>query len=288
MTLATAWGYKNNVLIKKFFVDGIEFFRAESLEDTNLDEMVVAYSDHWAYNYLGEKVPFDQLYLLTQQQGYHWANHHFKNHHRSEENAIAGFNMVVIDVDGGVNLETVHDLMREYKFMTYTTKRHTEENHRFRLILPLNYNLTLDSEEYKEFMNSVMTWLPFKTDESANQRSKKWESCSTGAYHYNMDGELLDAFPFIPKTTKNEQFRAEFKKVESMDNLERWFAQRIASGNRNNQMLKFALALVDSGQTLMEVSSNVHSFNKKLSNPLDADEIDKTIMITVAKRFSRK
>jgi hypothetical protein len=72
-----------------------------------------------------------------------------------------------------------------------------------------------------------------------------------------------------------------------MDNLERWFAQRIATGNRNNHMLKFALALVDSGLNLMDVSNQVHSFNAKLSNPLDKDEIDATIMTTVAKRYHR-
>ena len=62
--------------------------------------------------------------------------------------------------------------------MTYTTKRHQTEEHgdRFRLVLPINYILELDSDEYKEFMNNVMMWLPFKTDESANQRSKKWET----------------------------------------------------------------------------------------------------------------
>lgn len=287
MTLATAWGYKKHIIIKKFFIDGIEFFRGETLEETNLDEMVISYGDHWAYNYLGERAPFDQLHQLTQTQGLHWANHHFKSGHRAEENVFPGFNLIVIDVDEGISLAAVHDLMKEYKFMTYTTKRHTEEQNRFRLILPINYVLTLDSDEYKEFMNNVMGWLPFKTDESANQRAKKWESFGEGEYHYNMEGEILDALAFIPKTSKNEAYKAEYQKVASYDNLERWFAQRIASGNRNNQMLKYALALVDSGMSLMDVSKQVHSFNDKLNKPLDKDEIDSTIMVTVAKRFQR-
>ena len=217
----------------------------------------------------------------------HWTNHQFKNGHRAEENVFAGFNMIVIDVDEGVTLETCHALMKEYKFMTYTTKRHTDEVNRFRLMLPINYKLELDSEEYKEFMNNVMGWLPFKTDESANQRAKKWETFDGGEYHYNFDGEILDALPFIPKTSKNEQYRQSFQKVESLDNLERWFAVRIASGNRNNQMLKYALALVDTGMDLMEVGKQVHAFNEKLNTPLAKDEIDSTILVTVAKRFQR-
>jgi hypothetical protein len=145
--------------------------------------------------------------------------------------------------------------------------------------------MVLDSEDYREFMNSVMEWLPFKTDESANQRAKKWESFAGGSYHYN-DGELLDVLDFIPKTSRNEAYKNQNKELQSLDNLERWFAQRIAMGNRNNHMIKFALALVDSGLTLIEVNRAVHEFNKKLSNPMSEDEIDKTIMVTVGKRYT--
>ena len=290
MTLATAWGYKKHIVIKKMFVDGIEFFKGETLQETDLNEITVSYSDHWAYNYLAEKVPFEQLHNLTQAPGMHWANHHFKQGHRAEENVLAGFNMICIDVDGGVSLETAHDLLSQYKFMTYTTKRHQTEGHgdRFRLMIPMNYYLELDSAEYKEFMDTVVSWLPFKgTDEAANQRARKWESYDGGTFHYNMEGELLDVLGFIPRTAKNEQFKQGFQKVESFDNLERWFAQRIATGNRSNQMIKYALALVDNGMDLMEVSKQVHAFNHKLNNPLDEEEIDSTILVTVAKRFSR-
>lgn len=286
MTLATAWGYKQHIIIKKKFDEGIEFYRGETLEETNLDEMIVAYSDSFAYDYRGELVPFDQLDTLTQAEGYHWINHHVKNGHRSEENVISGFNMIVIDCDGDVTLETCHELMKEFKFMTYTTKRHTEEENRFRLIIPMNYKLELDTEEYKEFMNNVMAWLPFKTDESANQRAKKWMSCEKGTFHFNLEAPLLDVRDFIPRTSKNEQFQQQMQQVQSLDNLERWFAGRIASGNRNNQMIKYALALVDSGWDFGTVQKTVHEFNKKLANPLDAEELNSTVMVTVAKRYA--
>jgi hypothetical protein len=287
IALATAWGYPRHIIIKKSYIDSIEFFKGETLTETNLDEIFVSYSESWAYDYLSEKVPFDQLHNLTQAQGLHWSNHHFRKGHRAEENVIAGFNMIVIDVDGGVSIDTVHDLMKEIKFMTYTTKRHSDEAHRFRLMIPINYELELDGEEFKEFMNNVMEWLPFRTDEAANQRSKKWETFDRGEYHYNLEGELFDALPFIPKTSKNEQYRQEFKKVESLDNLQRWFAGKISQGNRNNNMLKYAMALVDSGYTLMDVQSSVYSFNERLQTPLDKDEIASTIMVTVAKKYGR-
>ena len=295
MTMAIGWGYKHHVIIKKSFVDGIEFYRGEKLAETNLDEMIVSYSDHWAYRYQGtpdspnERVPFEELHNLTQEEGMHWANHHFKNGHRARENVIPGFNMIVIDVDHGCSLAAAHELLADYKFMTYTTKRHqTEGEDRFRILIPMNYELALDHDDYKQFMDNVIAWLPFEgIDESANQAERKWESFQGGSYHLNMEGGLLDVLPFIPRTTRNNEFMDEFKKVESMDNLERWFAQRIASGNRNNQMIKFALALVDNGMSLIEVGKQVHSFNGKLNTPLDEEEIDNTIMVSVAKRYTR-
>ncbi len=287
MTLAMAWGYKKHIIIKKSFVDGIEFFKGETLKETDLNQMKISYSDHWAYNYLGEQVPFDQLHNLTQAPNMHWANHFFKNGHRSEETVLVGFNLLVIDIDEGVTVEAACELMKEYKYLIYTTKRHTDEANRFRMIFPINYILELDSEEYKEFMNNVMGWLPFKIDESANQRSRKWETFDGGNYVYNMEGEILDALPFIPKTSKNESYRQQFQKVESLDNLERWFATRFASGNRNNQMIKFALALVDNGHSIIEVNKMVHAFNDKMSSPLTKDEIDSTVLKSVAKRFQK-
>jgi hypothetical protein len=288
MTLATAWGYRHSIIIKKSFIDGIEFFKGETLTETNLDEMIVSYSDHWAYNYLGEKVPFFQLDKLTQMQGFHWSNHHFKNGHRAEENVIVGFNMLVLDVDEGTNLSTACELMKDYKYTVYTTKRHTPEHNRFRMILPINYILELDSDEYREFMDNVVGWLPFNIDEAANQRSRKWESFEGGTVSYNMDGEILDALAFIPKTSKNEAYKQQFQSVQSLDNLERWFAQRILTGNRNNQLLRYALALVDSGMSLMDVDKQVHSFNAKLNSALPDSEINSTIMVTIAKRYQTK
>ena len=286
MSLATSWGYKNHIIVKKSFIDGIEFFKGESLEETNLDAITLSYSDNFAYNYANETVPFDQLHILTQEADMHWCNHHFKGGHRHDDMAIPGFNLVVVDCDGDVSLDAVHDLLKDYTFLTYTTKRHTEDENRFRLVLPINYRLELDQEEYREFMNGVLAWLPFKSDAAANQRAKKWMTNDAGSYHYNT-GAVLDALNFIPKTSRNEAYKKDYQALENLDNLERWFAQRIAEGNRNNQMIKYALALVDCGMDLIQVRSQVISFNSKLSNGLTEDEIDNTIMVTISKRFQQ-
>jgi hypothetical protein len=288
MTLATGWGYKNHIIIKKSFIDGIEFFKGETLNETDLEKIVISYSDNWAYDFLANKVPFKQLHKLTQAPNLHWTNHHFKDGHRERDNVIPGFNLVVLDVDSGTSLQSACELMQDYKFLVYTTKRHQTEGHgdRFRMILPTNYSLELDPEEYKEFMQGVFAWLPFKTDESYAQPEKKSETFDGGTFLYNLDGSLLDVLPFIPKTSRNEQHKLQSQELGSLDNLERWFAQRmVPNQNRNNLMIKYALCLVDAGWSFQNVRDQVVAFDSKLSSPLGVDELNRSILVTVAKRY---
>lgn len=285
MTLATAWGYKNNIIVRKTFVDGIEFFSGEALQETDLNKLILSYSDDYAYNYTEDDGRFDDLHQLTQAPNMHWATHAFEQGHRAEENVIPGFNLLVLDVDGTANMDQTHELLSDYTFMTHTTKRHTSTDHRFRLIFPMNYKLTLDKEDFTEFVKNFLKWLPIQVDEAAMQRSRKWATNSNGTYHIN-HGELIDVLPFIPKTSRNEAFHERNKELQSLDNLERWFAERMTNGDRNNQMIKFALALVDSGMSYVEVETRVIAFNEKLDDKLPVSELQSTVLVTVARKLN--
>jgi hypothetical protein len=308
MTLAQAWGAKNNIIIKRRYVDGIEWFKGERLKETDLSQVSFSYSHHYAYHFKGMKVPWDQLHRVALAvqvdkdnnpvvdgdgvvQTYHWANHYFRQEHRAEENVIPGFNLIVLDVEKGATLNQVVEVMKEHKFFVYTTKRHRRDGNgdRFRLVLPIKYVLSFDADDYKEFMLNVCAWLPFDgIDEAANQRSRKWLSHPAhppDGYHYYNEGELLCPLKFIPKTVRNDQFQTEYKAIENLNNLERWFAVKMVLGNRNNNMLKFAMALVDGGLKYIEVEKLVKQFNAKLHPSLSTSEIDSTIMKTVAKKY---
>ena len=286
LNLAIAYGYKNNIIIKKSFSDGIEFLRGETLKESSLDRCVISYSNDIALNYVNEYAPFDKLHKLTQINGMHWVAHHLTNGHRNEENCIAGFNLVVFDVDGGVNISTVKMLLKNYKFLIYTTKRHTPEENRFRVILPLNYQLELDAKDYKEFMSNLYEWLPFEVDTATNQRARKWLSCE-GHYEYN-EGEVLDALPFIPKTSKNEERKELMNSQQSMDNLERWVINNIGDGNRNNMLLRYAMILLDAGFDFEAIRTKVIALNDKIPAKLEEAEIMGTIMTTVMKTIAKR
>lgn len=295
LKLAIAWGYKNNVIVKKSYNDGIEFLQGETLKETNINELTIAYSQDLAFNYMNDVSSFDDLHILTQQPGFHWTSHHILNGgdtppagHRKEDNMLAGFNIIVIDVDEGVSLSTAKLLLSDYKYHIHTTKRHQTEGHgdRFRILMPMSHTLRMDSNEYKEFMNNVYEWLPFKCDMETAQRSRKWMS-HKGQY-WNNDGQIMDSLLFIPKTSKSEENKKIIASQQSLSNVERWFVNNTGTGNRSNQLIKFALMLVDSGKAFEDVKNNVLALNSKLADKMDEAEILGTIMQTAGKAIYKR
>lgn len=302
MTLAQAYAYSQHGLIKKTYMDGIEFFKGEALEKTDLNQVILSYTkgttpEEFNNNYTNAKVPFNQLHKLTHMDSMHWVNHHFLNGnihkgHRCDNDVLTPFNLIVVDVDGDINIHRATDLMKDYTFFVHTTKSNTDENTRFRMVIPIAYTLDLPKEEFSGFMSNIITWLPFKTDDQVKSISKKWESCSKGDafgpginYFYN-DGELLDPLPFIPNTMKNERYLKENKKIiTNLDNLARWFALRMSEGNRNNNMLRYALALKDSGLPYEEVEKKVFELNNQLAAPLSKEELQSSVLVSTAKGY---
>ena len=286
ITQAIAYGYKNNIIIKKHFADGIEWLRGETLKPADLSQMVLAYSTDMTTNYNNERAPFDHLYKVTQHQGVHWVNHHLIDNYRNEENAIPGFSFIVLDCDGTVSLSTAKLLLKEYKAMYYTTKRHTDEENRFRILLPLNYELKMDAKDYKEFYKNIESWLPFKVDDQCSSRSKKWLS-HAGHYEYT-EGIVFDVLPFIPKTSKNDQRKNLVDSQQSMDNLERWILNNSGDGNRNNMLLRFAMILVDAGFDFENIRSRVIGLNDKMPDKLSEAEIMASVMVTTMKAIAKR
>lgn len=288
MTLAITYGYKNNIVIKRSLVDDIEFFSGESLEETDINKLIVSHSDKLAEGYKNEFAPFDQLHKMTQLKSHNFVAHHLNKGYRSTEHIDqeTGSNMCVIDVDGGTRLHMAKQLLGEYKTLIYTTKRHTDSKNRFRVILPLSHVVKLSEEDYRQFMKNIYSWLPFECDEATSDRPRKWLT-SDGEFHYN-DGILLDVTKFIPRTDKAIKQQNTIVSMGDMTNMERWFASHIKTGNRNIMLLRFGLILLDNNIDPKDILARLLEFNGKLSSPVDDIEIHKTVMSTINQRAGEK
>lgn len=132
-----------------------------------------------------------------------------------------------------------------------------------------------------------MTWLPFESDEGANQRERKWMTNPKAVHHYNIYGSLLDPVRFIPKTSKNEKHLNQMTELKDLGSLERWFAERMEPGQRNNQMIKYALALLDGGLDYPSIESRVMHFNDQLESPLSETELHMTVLRSVGRKAAK-
>ena len=269
MTLAMSFGYKNNIIIKKRYADDIEFFSGETLAEVDLDCMTAGISTDIAYNYQTEHPPFTQLYKLTTAPGYHYTSHGFVNGHRKNINAIPGFDLLILDCDGDASISTVKALLEDYTFLISTTKRHTAEINRFRLILPMSHRLKLTPEEHSRFMANVIEWLPFPVDEGAKDIARKW-AAHPGHYEYN-EGRTIDATLFIPETKRSDETKAQLT-ANGVGNIERWFMAHTSEGNRATHMYRYGMVLVDAGLPVGEIVEKMELFNNSLESPLPEEQ----------------
>ena len=290
---AIEWGYTNNIAIKRRFASGVEFYSGQYLKSNDLTELRISLSRDIVAGYQSEYIPWEKLGSLAKHDDIHWINHHLENGYegngyRDNENCLPGFNLIVFDVDDTIPIRQAMLLLKDYKALYYTTKRHTKEANRYRIILPINYTLELSLEDFEGFMQNMYEWLPFDADEATGQRSRKWLS-NKGTHHYT-DGWLFDALPFIPRTTKQAEYSEQLVKLENLGGLERWFVLNTAmrSHNRNNNLLRYALMLVDGGMDVVGVNDRLQAVNNKLDKPMSTDEITRTIMKTVTKRIQKR
>jgi len=285
MSLAMSFGYRNNIIIKKREIDNIEFFKGETLIETDLNKLSLAISRDIAYNYQTDHPPFDQLHKLTTADAYHYTAHSFINGHRKSENIIPGFDLLILDCDGDIKISTVRVLLEDYTFLISTTKRHTEEVNRFRLILPLSHRIKLSTYDYSRFMRNVFDWLPFPVDEAAKDISRKWAS-HPGKHEYNQ-GSVLDATLFIPETKKSDEIKAKLT-ATGVGNIERWFINHTTTGNRANHLYRYGMVLVDANLALGEIVDKLENFNNKLENPLPEDQFRNSTVKSISKEFQKR
>ncbi len=287
LNLAIAYGYKNNIIIKKSYVDGIEFIKGESLKENDMTKLIVGYSSDITTGYVNEfGKGMADLKKLINEPGLHFTAHHWKDGYRNKANVVQGFNLVILDVDKDVSISTAQELLKDYEHLIYTTKRHTEANNRFRIILPLSHELHLSPDDYSKFMENVFEWLPFEIDSGTKDIARKWQTHPGEVYENN--GKLLESMNFIPQTKKAHEMSNARHEISNMSNLESWFYREIGEGSRNNVIFRYGAALMNNGYDLTSVRNAVVAFNNKLKDKLTDEEIHSTVMVTITKKFTER
>ena len=287
LSLAVAWGYKHNIIIRKSYVDDIEFLSGESLQETDLNSIQFSYSQDITTAFEPVRSPFNQLHKLTSKEnGHHYTAHNFVGGYRSSEKAMPGFDLLILDIDNGCSLHSAKELLSGYKALFATTKRHTEENNRFRIILPMSHYIKLSPKDYSKFMENVFNWLPFDSDTATKDIARKWMSAV--GHHEYIEGELIDATLFIPQTKKALEQEKKILDTQGMSNMERWFSAKIEVGNRATMLIRYGFMLMDNGYPEDAIRNMLITFNEQIKSPIDQEEIYTKIMPSIQKKITQK
>lgn len=278
--LAMAHAHGENGFIRETIKNGVSFYEAEKMKETDLNKMIISHSTDITTGYKNEYASFDNLKKFVKMDGLHFCVHHLKDGYRKSENVVTGFNLLVLDVDDGLPIDMARALLNDYTNIIYTTKRHSQSLHRYRVIIPLKNTVKLKADDYKKFMENVFDWLPFDVDSQTKDISRKWLTNNGEVFTNN--GILLDPNDFIPDTINQKEKKKQLDDLSNLDGVEKYFVSKIDEGmGRNNTFIRFALMLLDGGLNYEQIEERVLSLNDKLENQLSVTEIMKTVMSTV-------
>jgi hypothetical protein len=141
-----------------------------------LDTLVtVSISEHITENFKQLKVPFYKVMDLVKSK-FNYSAGSFKDGYRKKENYVNYSDLIILDVDNGLTLKEAHQKFLPYNHIIATTKSHQKEKNglvcdRFRVILPTETPITLDSKEYDILMRGVMREYNF-VDQSCKDSSR--------------------------------------------------------------------------------------------------------------------
>lgn len=302
--MAKSWGLTHGYLVTTKLDGDIEFLGAKLLNKTNLDKIKLSISTNLGTGYKNVILPFSgegsSIAKLVQSSAtgvegdttpLHWVNHHLNNGNRRDDAVVQGFNCIVLDCDGDCTINTMKALLEDVSYILHTTKRNgLDGKERFRVIIPINYELKLDNYSYKELMKNILNLFPFKIDDAVCQRSHKWTTTpnSTVIINEPVDDDnnhkLFDILPYIPHSKQCDERESRLKdnkSIKDFNKLELWIYQAIVdgegTGERNKNIFKYGMALKDNNESIEGIIRHINHLNDSLPDPLGEEEIKQII-----------
>lgn len=230
----------------------------------------------------------------------------FNNDYRKSENYQKNVsNVIVLDFDDGY---TRSQFKSDFNFLCAigTTKSHLKEKNgisceRFRVIIPTETAIDLNSEEYANLMRSIFKKYPH-ADQACKDTARAYTGFSSSEVEI-IDGSLFDWEEYYndhlqeieimkrwqEKERQNQSFEKEGEKIDwYRDN---WLNdamrkalkvdEKFVSGNRNNALYSYARFFKDEGFTDSEIRDAVEWINNFELDQFEIKQIFKGLRISI-------
>lgn len=210
----------------------------------------------------------------------------FNNDYRKSDNYLQNVsNCIVLDFDDGFTREEFKSMMDGFMFSIGTTKSHMKDKNglvceRFRVIIPTETAINLNSEEYSNMMREIFE--VFTQADTACKDTARAYSGFGGAEVEIYQGELFDWIPYHEKALKRKELRKwqiqqrEKPQVENNGTKADWYREnwlsdvmraalgvdeKFVSGNRNNAIYSIARYLKEIELTDNEICNAIDWVN---------------------------
>jgi hypothetical protein len=291
IALSRAYGYENDYLFKIKEVEKVEFYSFMEVPKTDIDKITISISKNITEGFKKKVVPFEVIHEVICSSEYNYSAGTFKDGYRNKENYERNQNLIIIDIDDGVKLETAKLMFNNYKCFISTTKSHQKDKNgltcdRFRIIFITDRTIKLDSETYSRFMTNVYESLGIPCDISCKDSSRFYYGAE-GEYWYSEGTKLFEISSLIPDTTKDTERKTMLSRsgIGSSDGIERILLEEAIVGGRSNAIIRYGLFLVDEGYDYESVENKILEFNDKLPDGLSIKELKSTVLKTVSKKY---
>ena len=288
MEMTKELAYRNNEILRETG-SKIKKYLIEPLPQTKLDKLIVSASREGrgakSVIFVNYEIPLndgdmslEKLCLSETMDAFCFC--HFDGN-RAIKNATEGQNIIAFDIDGGLSLDDAKEIFKEYTYIIYTTKSHTEENNRFRVVIPTKHTFYIDNEKHKEMISNVAETLDIPIyDQSTREQPRLWFPNPKGVLHTNYIDNLLDVLPHIPDTILNEKIMTNLESI-NMDEVDarisgilRWFYRSTYNSNRNNNLFRLGKFVKDLGMNYEDILVEA---NSNLAEPKGEREMTKII-----------
>jgi len=296
LELVNQMAYTKN---KRFVVAGdkIRKFSIVDLEINKLDKMIISTAAKISnkpeveIDFRSQEVPFfsDEMSVegLLSSQVQSYCLNHFEatdrapNGHRKKEYVIPGQNMIAWDIDEGMSVKEMEELLTPYQYLLYTTKSHNKDKNgiicdRFRVIIPTKTTFYVNPEEHKGLYENLARVLGIPSyDVATRNQGRLWFVNPEGEITRKDHGDLLDVRCCIPETEVSEHV---LPNIEGLDldeadrrlaGMQKYVLINGIAGARNDMVFRLAKFAKEIGVD----ASIVYETNAMLMEPLPESEV---------------
>lgn len=265
---------------------------------TNPASMICSASNSMSDNFVQLVLSYNELPdLVKGKYGSNYSAGIFLNNKRCKDNYIKQQNLIIYDVDDEMTISDAMNYLEQYRGFISTTRNHNKEKNglvceRFRIILISKFEFNLDHEAYKQTLTNFALFHNLNVDFPVIEPSRLYYAVKDTEITYLDGKETVDLRDYIPETKEFSETEKIIKHANSVytgisteDGFDKFFLLQTSKGNRNNNMLKFGLALMDKKHfSLEDAKTKVLWLNNMLLDPLPVEEIERTIFKTMSRK----